>query len=247
VEVNCRRLHTRVERKVLKCANVERKGLGVTKIALVTKKAVEDYAPMAEGHEAHWEVVERILFLYAKLNPGQGYVQGMNEIIGPIYFTYATDPDLSFREHAEADCFFTFTNLMSEIRDIFIKSLDEAECGINNTMSKLITQLKHVDLDIWLKFQQQELRPQYYSFRWITLLLSQEFPLPDVLRIWDSLFSDENRFNFLISICCAMIVILRKQLLDGDFPSNLKLLQNFPPMDVQVILSKAVEIANRNH
>lgn len=31
---------------------------------------MEDYAPLDEGQEAHWEVVERILFLYAKLNPG---------------------------------------------------------------------------------------------------------------------------------------------------------------------------------
>lgn len=52
---------------------------------------------MAEGQEAHWEVVERILFLYAKLNPGQGYVQGMNEIIGPIYYTFARNPDISYR------------------------------------------------------------------------------------------------------------------------------------------------------
>ena len=54
------------------------------------------------------KVVERLLFLYAKLNPGQGYVQvilffggfhavtsvqqGMNEIIGPIYYVMASDP-----------------------------------------------------------------------------------------------------------------------------------------------------------
>lgn len=152
-------------------------------IALLVRKAIEDYAPMAEGQEAHWEVVERILFLYAKLNPGQSYVQGMNEIIGPIYHSFASDPDISFRgmhksicykriindtlilEHAEADCFFCFTNLMSEIRDFFIKSLDEADCGINNMMSRMLNQLKNHDLDVWLKFQQLELRPQYYSFR----------------------------------------------------------------------------------
>ena len=69
----------------------------VSQIALSVKKAPEDYAPMPEGMEAHWEVVERILFLYAKLNPGQGYVQGMNEIIGPIYYTFACDPDLDWR------------------------------------------------------------------------------------------------------------------------------------------------------
>ena len=46
----------------------------------------------------------------------------------------------------------------------------------------------------------------FVSSRWLTLLLSQEFPLPDVLRIWDSLFADENRFDFLIYICCSMIM-----------------------------------------
>jgi len=71
--------------------------LSKCQIALSVKKAHEDYAPMPEGMEAHWEVVERILFLYAKLNPGQGYVQGMNEIVGPIYYTFASDPDLDWR------------------------------------------------------------------------------------------------------------------------------------------------------
>jgi hypothetical protein len=45
----------------------------------------------------------------------------------------------------------------------------------------------------------------FLAIRWLTLMLSQEFPLPDVLRIWDSLFADENRFDFLIHICCSMI------------------------------------------
>jgi hypothetical protein len=75
-------------------------------IALSVKKAPEDYAPMPEGMEAHWEVVERILFLYAKLNPGQGYVQGMNEIVGPIYYTFACDPDLGWRGKEQLLVFF---------------------------------------------------------------------------------------------------------------------------------------------
>lgn len=62
-----------------------------------TKRAPQNYEAMEEGREAHWEVVQRILFLYAKLNPGQGYVQGMNEIIGPIYYILASDPDIESR------------------------------------------------------------------------------------------------------------------------------------------------------
>jgi len=53
--------------------------------------------------------------------------------------------------------------------------------------------------------QEQNIKPQYFTFRWLTLLLSQEFLLPDVIRIWDSLFSDQDRFEFLIPVCCAML------------------------------------------
>lgn len=89
------------------------------------------------------KIVARILFIYAKLNPGQGYVQGMNEIIGPLYYVFANDPKANWSgtlmnfiidffylktsvclEHTEADTFWCFTSLMSEIRDIFNKHAD---------------------------------------------------------------------------------------------------------------------------
>ena len=113
--------------------------------------------------------------------------QGMNEILGPIYYTFATDPSQEYRgenlttwplllfytwrvhvysnvkenlvltivsqisqsycfiyncplkiwfyisEFAEADSFFCFTILMGEIRDFFIKTLDDSPCGIGKT------------------------------------------------------------------------------------------------------------------
>lgn len=54
--------------------------------------------------------------------------------------------------------------------------------------------------------EEQNIKPQYFTFRWLTLLLSQEFLLPDVIRIWDSLFSDRDRFHFLLLVCCAMLM-----------------------------------------
>ncbi|KAH7984209.1 hypothetical protein HPB52_018115 [Rhipicephalus sanguineus] len=62
----------------------------------------------------------------------------------------------------------------------------------------------------------------------------------DVLRIWDSLFADPQRFTFLIYLCYAMLSKLRDKLMMGDFPSNIKLLQNFPDMDVSELISQAL-------
>lgn len=209
----------------------------VRQINLILKRAAENYAAMERGKEANWEVVERMLFIYAKLNPGQGYVQGMNEIIGPIYYVFASNEDHA--EYAEADCFWCFTALMGEIRDFFIKSLDESENGIRGMMNKLSRLLEKKDIAVFNQLKDQGIFPQYYSFRWLTLLLSQEFPLPDVLRLWDSILSDENRFEYLVYVCCAMIVLLREQILENDFEHNVKLLQNFPSTDINFVLNRA--------
>ncbi|ETE64822.1 hypothetical protein L345_09408, partial [Ophiophagus hannah] len=81
--------------------------------------------------------------------------------------------------------------------------------------------------------QEQNIKPQFFAFRWLTLLLSQEFLLPDVIRIWDSLFADDSRFDFLLLVCCAMLTLIRDQLLEGDFTVNMRLLQEMsykPPL-----------------
>ena len=42
-----------------------------------------------------------------------------------LYFDFVFLP-----AHAEADAFFCFTHLMGEIRDNFLKTLDDSACGI---------------------------------------------------------------------------------------------------------------------
>nr|KAG5699848.1 hypothetical protein BaRGS_034622 [Batillaria attramentaria] len=177
---NVETLRKRVEHSALKSETVARNRQGITFNRSNTRRTTpyEEYVTLKEGEEAHWEVTERILFLYAKLNPGLAYVQGMNEIVGPIYYTFATDPNEDCRANAEADSFFCFTNLMAEIRDNFLKSLDDSQCGIGYAMSLLMTKLKEHDVSLWHRLQELELKPQFYAFRWITLMLSQEFPLP---------------------------------------------------------------------
>lgn len=39
------------------------------------------------------EAMRNILLLFAKLNPAIRYVQGMNEILAPIFYVFCTDTD----------------------------------------------------------------------------------------------------------------------------------------------------------
>jgi hypothetical protein len=189
----------------------------------------------------HYRSLRSILFIWAKLNKGIAYVQGMNEILGPIYYVFATDPNENERQHAEPDAFFCFTNLMSEIRDNFCPLIDKY--GIKLKMSILNDLLKEKDFELWENLETKQLNPQFYSFRWITLLLSQEFELPEVIRLWDTIFGDPKRFDHLLYICLSMLISLRTELMETDFAENVKMLLSYPNPNISELLEKANEIA----
>jgi len=201
-------------------------------------------APPAKEDETHQDVIRRILFVYAKLNPGVRYVQGMNEILAPMYYVFAHDTNPLFQNNAESDAFFCFTAVMSDIRDRFIKSLDSSPSGVLAVVKLINSYLQQLDPQLWAHLETEKVNPQFYSFRWITLLLSQEFELPEVLRLWDSLFADPNRFEFLLYCCCSMLVCVRERLLEGDFADAMRMLQRYQENNVPflTILSTAVRL-----
>jgi len=151
------------------------------------------------------------------------------------------------KKHAEADAFFCFNILMSEIMNNFCKTLDSSQVGIKGQMRNMNLLLKQKDPELWIHLENLQLDPQYYSFRWITLLLSQEFELPDVFRLWDSLFAETDRFNLLLHVCVSMMIALRDQLLPFTFAEALKLLQKYPPTDIGYILSLAHRVMDPNY
>ena len=193
-------------------------------------------------------------FVFSKLNPGIKYVQGMNELIGPIYYVFASDPDREWAEWAEADCFYVFQNLMSDvgsphclhayryitlvqlqIRDNFIKTMDNSHCGIEATLCHFHQLLRSIDAPLHDHLVRRlQVRPQFYAFRWIALLLSQEFSLPDVIALWDTLFScfstadSSQMLEMCQHFCLAMLLAVREELLQGDFSQCVRLLQNYP-------------------
>ena len=171
--------------------------------------------------------LEAILVVFAKLNSGIKYVQGMNEVLAPIYFVFATDPREAWNIHAEADAFFCFSALMAEIRDHFIEEMDDTAGGVKARLATLEQQLQLHDPDLAAHLEAQGLRPQFYALRWITTLLTREFELPDTVRLWDSLLADPRRFDFAETVCLSMVLQLREELMHNDFGTNMKRLQQY--------------------
>ncbi|WJX95794.1 hypothetical protein P8452_77072 [Trifolium repens] len=192
------------------------------------------------------EAMKNILLLFAKLNPAICYVQGMNEVLAPIYYVFSTDTDKQNAENAEADSFSCFVRILGDSVDHFCQQLDNSSSGILATLSRLSDLLKINDEQLWhhLEFT-TKVKPQFYAFRWITLLLTQEFKFESILRIWDTLLS--NTFgvqDMLLRICCAMLLCVKSRLLSGDFVANIKLLQHYPDdINLEYLLQVAQDIS----
>src|SRR5690606_32483047 len=97
-------------------------------------------------------VLYRILYIYAKLNPDVNYVQGMNEILAPIYYCFSVDEKLDINMDIEADSFWAFNFLMEDIKPLFMRNKDNQVDGIFQKLSNLNEALKIVDKEIYNHF-----------------------------------------------------------------------------------------------
>ncbi|RYE97798.1 MAG: hypothetical protein EOO41_03100, partial [Methanobacteriota archaeon] len=187
----------------------------------------------------HMARMARILFVYARLNSGVRYVQGMNELLAPLWYVMANEVDASTgrgvnMDDAEADTFFCFMGLMSEVRDVFITEHDNSPTGVRGMLSRFATIFSRRDPELAGHLQSMGIDHQFYAFRWLTTLLSREFDLDFAIKLWDSLFADQERFNFLLYYCVAMMQLQRTELLTSDFSGVMRVLQQYPDLKVEL-------------
>jgi Rab-GTPase-TBC domain len=183
--------------------------------------------------------LERILFCWAKEQQhqnGGGYVQGMNEIVSTIYYVLANDEDCYWAAHAEADTYWMLRALLFRLQDVFIPQLDASETGIQGRIQNMQLLLARHDPEVHEHLEDYGIDPSFYAVRWWTTLLSREFLLPDTIRLWDTMFASTHPDNFLRYLCVTMVMLIRQDLLTGDFTQCLRLLQSYPSVNVEFLL-----------
>eukprot|EP00977_Amphora_coffeiformis_P006117 scaffold1323_cov160-Amphora_coffeaeformis.AAC.22 len=200
--------------------------------------------PLDDLGRRRYYALERILFVWATYNKGVRYVQGMNEIVGAIYYVMAKDWKQEWAAEAEADTYYLFSTLLAEMRDVFISDMDDADTGIQGRLAHMQTLLQLHDPEVKEHLDEVGVDVSYYAVRWWTCLASREFLLPDTIRLWDSLFASTHKDNFMRYVCVTMVLTIRDRLLKGDFSTCMKLLQGYPStqMDHLIESSRALWI-----
>jgi hypothetical protein len=165
----------------------------------------------------------------------------MNEIVGTLYYVLANDHNSDWANHAEADTYFLFHSLMmGDMRDVFCPDMDTSLTGIQGRIDNLTSLLKTHDPEVQEHLEGEcAIDASFYAIRWLTTLLSREFLLPDTIRLWDSMFASSHKENFLRYVCGTMVMMIRHDLLKGDFSTCLRLLQSYPPQNLDVLLESS--------
>ena len=192
-------------------------------------------------------ILSRILFIYSKFEPNVGYVQGMNEILAPIYYAFSFDKtnEAQSIDDIEADSFWCFFNLMYVLKDLFDKDNDKKQKRINSKTKKLKKMLKIVDKNLSEYLDSLKFDFTMFTLRWICLMFSQDFEMMDLLRIWDYILSNENKYENCFYLCLAVILMKKEKIIKETIYGIYENLQNLKDLEVENIIFNANYIKNK--
>ncbi|KCZ77491.1 hypothetical protein H311_01498, partial [Anncaliia algerae PRA109] len=188
---------------------------------------------------SHREIIKEILLVFKVTNPAIDYVQGMNILITIIYYVFSYSADIS---SVESDTFFCFVNLISEIGDYFVERMDDKYGGIGQKLNRVIDIVKEFDIDLYNNMKSKKLTDNIFHFRWVMLSFAQEYPIDDVVWLWDKLLADTTRYELVLYCAAAKIILLKNKIMKNDFSNCMNILQNGNEIDVKSMFYKADEM-----
>ena len=194
-------------------------------------------------NETHSDVLTRILFTYSSIIQDVSYHQGMNEILAPIYYSFSYDKLYleEKEEDIEADSFWSFYFLLHGIKNNF----EEDQEGLFYKSEILNECLKIVDENIYNKLIEKNVKCEFFCLRWFIVLFGQDFDMGDVLRIWDFVFSCENKNELLFYVCLSVIKLREDTIINGEMIDILQRFQNLRDLICDDVVFLAADIRNK--
>ncbi|KAK7967368.1 GTPase activating protein [Apiospora aurea] len=149
-------------------------------------------SPFAEvGTNVHLEQMKDMLLTYNEYNKDLGYVQGMSDLLAPIYAVMQDD----------AIAFWGFQQFMDRMERNFLRD----QSGMRNQLMTLDHLVQFMDPKLYLHLQKADSTNFFFFFRMLLVWYKREFKWMDVLRLWEVLWTDYLSSNFHLFIALAIL------------------------------------------
>ena len=204
--------------------------------------------PKTNTKETHYDVLKRLLYIYAKEHEELSYVQGMNEIMATFYYVFYNNVNTKFIALVESDTYFAFSALMDEVSPIFnFDNVTQSQIVVYKKIKLLKTCLKVVYNDVYEVLTEKGVLIDVYVFRWVVLLFTQDLTMSDCVMLWDRLFTREcDKLDFMCYMCCALLGMNKEWLIENETEMEYDLVKEISRskrrFKINDVVNKALEV-----
>lgn len=139
----------------------------------------------------HLFAMREILLTFNEYNENLGYVQGMTDLLSPIYVILEN----------ETLAFWAFTKFMDRMERNFVRD----QSGMKRQMEVLNGLLQFMLPDLFKHLEKCESTDLFFFFRMLLVWFKREFDWEQVLELWDVLFTDYYSSQFHLFVALAIL------------------------------------------
>ncbi|CAO3616877.1 unnamed protein product [Cunninghamella blakesleeana] len=183
---------------------------------------------MNTGTNANLETLKEILCAYNVYNSELGYVQGMSDLLSPLYAVIGD----------EALAFWAFVGFMERTKSNF--RMDQS--GMHRQLLTMDNLLQMMDPNLYKHFQHTDSFNLFFCFRWLLVWFKREFSWDDTLTLWEVLWTNYLTDQFHLFVALSILDQHRDVIIDylNNFDEILKYINDLAlTMDVQETLQRS--------
>ncbi|KAI0540176.1 GTPase-activating protein GYP7 [Xylaria digitata] len=152
------------------------------------------------GTNVHMEQLKDMLLTYNEYNKDLGYVQGMSDLLAPIYAVMQDD----------AMAFWGFQHFMDRMERNFLRD----QSGMRNQLLTLDHLVQFMDPKLYAHLQKADSTNFFFFFRMLLVWYKREFKWMDTLHLWEVLWTDYLSSSFHLFVAMAILDKHRDVIMD---------------------------------
>ncbi|KAI0007378.1 GTPase-activating protein GYP7 [Xylariaceae sp. FL0662B] len=145
----------------------------------------------SSGTNVHMEQMKDMLLTYNEYNRDLGYVQGMSDLLAPIYAVMQDD----------AVAFWGFQHFMNRMERNFLRD----QSGMRNQLLTLDHLVQFMDPKLYAHLQAADSTNFFFFFRMLLVWYKREFKWMDILHLWEVLWTDYLSSSFHLFVALAIL------------------------------------------
>ncbi|OWK16450.1 TBC1D17 [Cervus elaphus hippelaphus] len=186
-----------------------------------------------------------ILLTYCMYHFDLGYVQGMSDLLSPILYVIQNEVDAfwcfcGFMERVHGNFEESQETMKRQLGQLLLLlrvldpplcdflggsfvphgNFEESQETMKRQLGQLLLLLRVLDPPLCDFLDSQDSGSLCFCFRWLLIWFKREFPFPDVLRLWEVLWTGLPGPNLHLLVACAILDMERDTLMLSGFGSN---------------------------